>query len=531
MASSLHPDVAPDRTRPLTRAVVACVVAGDGYLLIQSVAHKLFTLGLIFYLGSLVALVVAAVYAFKRLHQFWTGDRDLQHSAGDQIFRAVLIGGLIHFAGMAIRPERPEAPQDQVQGANVPYKVPTQAQEGSLPRLAEYVSRCALTQDEQGLVLQTSDGGLRLMDVRTGALVSPPAEAGVSFDAMASRARWSVSEVSLRSKENRVVHTRDEQRQVDLGRLGLQYIGPAAAPDQFIAFHRTTPEFQRLDVSTGAVVWRLPFEFVGLVGQPEEGVRLLNPAHSWSLMTCEASDRRLRYLLLIDDPTMLAAAGLEDEQAGKPQMVFLDPVMPAMGTQSRYRIRELVQVPGTTSFLMAVQGNYADAHYVRFRLQRSGSELGLISESVVPHGHALIRPSLEGPDPTLGLQGPEIVLEAGGHPSWRPLEPQRHNPPIPGFSVALERDVLLPSPVEGRLELLRAGQGYLPWVAEFPGRSFARDRHCVAQSAQGHLVAIALGPQLRVLFKSRTGEVDAIRQWRIDLPIDAKAAMDGAARR
>jgi len=531
MASSLHPEVAPDRTRPLTRAVVACVVAGDVYLLIQSVAHKLFTLGLIFYLGSLVALVVAAVYAFKRLHLFWTGDRDLQHSAGDQIFRAVLIGGLIHFAGMAIRPERSEAPQDQVQGANVPYKVPTEAPQGSMASLAEYVSRCELAQGEQGLVLQTSDGGLHLMDLRSGLLVSPPADPNVSFEALTAGNAWSASEVRYLSEESRVVHARDPKQLVDLGPQGLRYIGPAAAPGHFIAFHPSAGEFQRLDVATGQAVWRLAFDRVGELLPPTDTLRLLSPKHGWNLMTFEAFDRRLRYVLLIDDPDLLNAAGVDPAEAGKPQWVFLDPVMPSMGTKPQYRVRELVQIPGTPNFLMAAIGGYGDVHYVRFRLQHTQGELGFVSETVVPKGSLLIKPSREGPDPGLGYSGREIVLEDAGHASWRPADPQRHHPPIAGFSVPLERDVLLPSPIEGRLELLRAGQGYLPEVAEFPGRSFSRDRHCVAQSAQGRLAAVALGSELRVLFKTEQGGMDAVRQWRIELPIDAQAAIDGSSRR
>ena len=158
-------------------------------------------------------------------------------------------------------------------------------------------------------------------------------------------------------------------------------------------------------------------------------------------------------------------------------------------------------------------------------------ELGFVSETVVPKGPLLIKPSREGPGSVSGYSGSEMVLEEAGHASWRPPDPKRHHPPIAGFSVPLERDVLLPSPIEGRLELLRAGQGYLPKVAEFRGRSFSRDRHCVAQAAQGNLVAIALGSELRVLFRAGQGGVDAVRQWRTELPIDAQVAIDGATRR
>lgn len=531
MVSPPHPENTGACTRPLTRAVVACVVIYNAYLLIRSVHSELWG-WMIPILIVWFSIPVVAVYAFKRLHQFWAGDRDLQYPASDQIIRALLIGGFIHLVGMAILPKRAEAPANLVREAAVlPYKVPTEAPPGSADSLAEYVSRCSLTQDEQGLVLQTSDGGLHLMDLRSGALISPPADQGTSYEALVSRAHWSTSEVMHLPDENRVVHTRDAQHEVNLGALGLQYIGPAAAPDHFIAFHPTTREFQRLDVTTGQTVWRLPFERTGKVVPSTEGLRLLNPTSGWNLMTFEAFDHRPRYLLLIDDPELLTAARVKSSESGNPQVVFLDSVIPDLGGNARFKIRELVQVPGTVTFLMTIDGGYSGVRYVRFRLQHMGSELGFFHETVIPKGHLLIRPSWDRPDPTLGLSVKEIVLEAEGHPSWRRPDPQRHTPPIQGFSVALERDVLLPSPVEGHLELLRAGQGYLPGVAKFPSRSFARDRHCVAQSAQGYLVAIALGSELSVLFKSRAGDVDAIRQWGIDLPIDAKAAMDGAARR
>lgn len=515
------------RTRPLTWAVVVCVLVYNAYLLIRSVHSELWG-WMIPILVVWFSIPVAAVYAFKRLHVFMTGDRDRQHPAGDQLLRALLIGGFIHLVGVAIRYEPPEAAEEPVRKATPTYQVPTKAPQGSTASLAEYVERCSLTGGDQGLVLQTSDGGLHLMDLRSGALVSPPPDQSVSFETLTASKAWSAPQVRHLPEENRVVHTRHTQQQMDLGPLGLRYIGPAAAPGHFIAFHPTAREFQRLDVAAGQVVWRLGFDRMGQVLPPTDAMRLLNPKHGWSLVTFEASDRKLRYLLLIDDPDLLAAAGMDAADAGKPHWVFLDPVMPSMGPNPQYRIREMVQIPGTPIFLMTVEDRYADVQYIRFRLQRT---LEFVSERVVPRGSWLIKPSHAGPDPGLGYSGREIVLEDAGHAPWRPPVPNRHHPPIAGFSVVLERDMLLPSPVEGHLELLRAGQGYLPWVANFPGRSFARDRHCVAQSVQGRLVAIALGSQLRVLYKTRQGGVDAVGQWGIELPIDAQAALDRATPR
>lgn len=521
----------PHRTRPLTWAVVVCVVVYNAYVLIRSVHSELWG-WMIPILVVWFSIPVAALYAFKRLHMFMTGDRDRQHPAGDQLLRALLIGGFIHLVGVAIRYEPPEADEEPVRKATPTYQVPTKAPQGSTASLAEYVERCSLTGGDQGLVLQTSDGGLHLMDLRSGALVSPPPDPSVSFEALTASNAWSASQVRHLHEENRVIHTREPEHQMDLDPLGLQYLGPAASSDHFIAFHSSTREFQRLDVTTGQAVWRLPFDRMLQVLPPDGKLRLLNATQTWNLLTLkrDSNDRDLRYLLLVDDPELLISAGVDASEAKKPHWALLESVIPA-GWQGPSRIRELVQIPGTPNFLLSAEGGQGRVDYVRFRLQQRGNGLDFSQETISPQGDLLIRRAYDGPDPGLDFSGREVALEPSGKGPWRALDPKRHPPPISGFSVPLDGDVLLPSPLEGRLELLRAGQGYLPWVAQFPGRSFSRDRHCAVQSADGRLVAIALGSQLRVLFKAGQGGVDEIRQWRIELPINARAAIDGASRR
>lgn len=274
----------PRRTRPLTSAVVVCVAVYNAYWLIRSVHSELWG-WIIPILAVWFSIPVAAVYAFKRLHLFMTGDRDRQHPAGDQLLRALLIGGFIHLVGVAIRYEPPEAAEEPVRKATPTYQVPTKVPQGSAASLAEYVERCALTGGDQGLVLQTSDGGLHLMDLRSGALVSPPPDPSVSFEALTASKAWSASQVRHLHEENRVIHTREPEHQIDLDPLGLRYIGPAAAPGHFIAFHPTAREFQRLDVAAGQVVWRLGFDRMGQVLPPTDAMRLLNPKHGWSLVS------------------------------------------------------------------------------------------------------------------------------------------------------------------------------------------------------------------------------------------------------
>jgi len=114
----------------LTRAVVALAMAYNFFMLVIHVGDKLFTLGLVLYLASLGGLVVSAVYAFKRLYQFMTGDRDRQHSAGDQLIRALLIGGLIQLVGVAMRYEPPQAAEAPVRKAAVFHQAPTDVTQG-----------------------------------------------------------------------------------------------------------------------------------------------------------------------------------------------------------------------------------------------------------------------------------------------------------------------------------------------------------------------------------------------------------------
>lgn len=500
------------RTRPLTWAVVVCVVVYNAYLLIRSVHSELWG-WMIPILVVWFSIPVAAVYAFKRLHLFMTGDRDLQHSAFDQIARAVVIGGLIHLIGMTMRPEKPPTLAQVNVKEQRADNVVTPEDPASPQRLAQYVSRCGLTQDQHMLVLLASDGGLHLMNLDSGELVSLPPGAGESFDMLVSEARWSNSSSSVVYEADQV-GLGHEKRRMQLGPLGLQYIGPTSSPHHFIAFNPSKSAFQRLNASTGDVIWTHPVEVSEQVS-PAKFVHELNPNLSWNLVKLGADNHKPRYLLLVDDPVILKAAGLDTADAKRPHAVFLDPLMPTTFS----RILELVQVPGTPRFLMRV-GDGDNENLVRFTLQPSVGELGISKGPMVPLRTHLIQSRL-------GYY--EFAL--GANTAWQPLDPPGQALPASGFSVAWGSDLLASSPAESQLALRRPGQGYLPRIADFGDRSFSRDRTCVASSIHRAILAIALGPNVRVLSKALANDVETILQKQIDLPIDAKAAMDASATR
>lgn len=512
MSGSFDPSDPPPLRRPLTRAVVAVSVIYNAYMLLRSVHSELWG-WMIPILIVWFSIPVVAIYAFKRLYEFMAGDRDRQHSTGDQLIRALLIGGFIHLAGVAMRYESPTATEEPVRHATVPYNVPTEAPQGSTASLAEYVSRCALTQDQQMLVLLASDGGLHLMNLGSGELVALPPGAGESFDMLVSEARWSNSSSSVVYEADQV-GLGHEKRRMQLGPLGLQYIGPTSSPHHFIAFNPSKSAFQRLNASTGDVIWTHPVEVSGQVS-PAKFVHELNPNLSWNLVKLGADHHKPRYLLLVDDPVILKAAGLDTAEAKRPHAVFLDPLMPTTFS----RILELVQVPGTPRFLMRV-GDGDNENLVRFTLQPSVGELGISKGPMVPLRTHLIQSRL-------GYY--EFAL--GANTAWQPLDPPGQALPASGFSVAWGSDLLASSPAESQLALRRPGQGYLPRIADFGDRSFSRDRTCVASGTHGAILAIALGPNVRVLSKALVNDVETIRQKQIDLPIDAKAAMDASATR